>query len=222
LPTSNYKINDQYGSFPLLADLKNENRAAFTRQSLGRIALNLLQQTYLLKLKGNDKAYSAIWSELMDNIIRQDFVQNEWSIANELVSHSNEKLSIDLLSDENLPKGIAESPGGKQIAFYFQQALEDNEKWSSYFWPSANGWHRLRTQENRRDAEWVFIQSKEAWPALKASTRLQANQEWLANYSPSLTRALQLRQNQQKPIALWIFYLLFLVSVGLLWLEEKF
>ena len=127
LPASGFEIKDQYGVFPLLTDLKNENRVAFTRQSLGRMALNLIQQTYLLSLQGKEEAYSAIWSEVLENVIRQDFVRNDWTVQNELVSHPHQQLNIELLSDENLPKGVIETPTGRQTAFYFQQALEDNE-----------------------------------------------------------------------------------------------
>jgi len=226
LPAVSKQIEDRFGIFPLLEGVEDFPRVAFARQSLGRVTLSLLRQTYLLKLKGHQATYSAIWTEIMENVIRQDFVSNEWTVKEELISQPHHVINISLLSDESQPQGIIESPEGKQMVMPFQQAFEDAEKWSSQFWPKQVGWYQIRTRENKSDTEWVFVQSSESWQALRAANLLEKNQRWQMNYSllsnQDLAKATQLRQNEKWSFPLWWFYLSFLLSAGLLWLEEKF
>jgi len=87
--------------------------------------------------------------------------------------------------------------------------------WAATVWPSSVGWHRLDAGEATVE---FYVAAAEAWPSWQHQRRQRATR--LASLRPGSSR----RETQavvDLPVPRLPFFLVFLISLGLLWLDER-
>ncbi len=179
------------------------------------IGITTLQDTYKWQLAGNEQKYRQYWTSVINQLLRdqdeiyiektrwpvqfQPFHLQLWSgtIYNELllVDQNQESSKIELMKDKNYP-----------------------ERQHLVYYPTQIGWHQILTKNNDiLDQFYVHPEQAESQNLMDLSYKFRYN-----NYKDQISAEKEIfsANNKDKPLILW-FFLLFLLSISYLWIEEK-
>lgn len=215
----------------------NEIIAATRLQGNGRIALNLVINTYQQLLKGQEEAYQRFWTPILEETARSVAAPHELFLPENPVLLPHTPITFDLWSNLGKPVVHVLGPDSLNTPVFFRQQAFDARRWTAQFWPKVHGWHggTVHGERSRVDGggrgdfdvendeehqEWFYVQEADAWQSLKTARLLRENQRWMAAHPPNSNEVAD-TVKVSMPYPQWWFYVSFLLAAGILWLEEK-
>ncbi len=201
-----------------LAKAANGRIFAFAKpQVLGHSGLVLSQNTYVLQLEGHEQKYHELWTNILQPLIRKK-VQTDWSLPGQVPPLVDEAVAVKLYTDTSDPALTLVTPLGESLNIPIRQDAFDPGSWEAVFHPMQAGWHQVQLEEG--DTFAFYVSKKGSWKSLQWGSLNKASQQLLqqkeqvdAAEMPPLIR--------YQPYPLWWFFVLFLWSVMVLWIEEK-
>lgn len=172
---------------------------------LGKVAIVLLQETYRIKVEGNEQDYARIWTDLITKVSRKK-ATDRLSITTPFPVYQHEPLEVTLISDDALL--LADS-----ISLPLIEDISIDDIWYGRTWAGQPGWHKLETKNSTLH---YSIPENSAWKSLRAANRIQATRNAASAPNPSNTTL-----TEKKEVPLLLFFFLFMVSAGFLWLAPK-
>jgi len=179
--------------------------AASYRMEAGKIGTTTLKNTYQLVLKGEYDAYKYLWSSIIKPLIfiaEDEMVKSNWPLF------PDEPAVLSIQGPDSIS-----SLAINKTKLAPKQDLHIPTHWYATYWPDSSGWHQ------------IFINSDTSWLYVNQSGEYQSLRQ-IQNRNTNFKVFGDLKANDQalsywKEINLVWFYLLFLLSVGYLWLEPK-
>jgi hypothetical protein len=173
------------------------------------------QNSFQLKLSGKNQEYDQIWDPIFSHLIRNSttvfYDKSDWSVQHQPFffrlwsDDKNEEISIF-----NLKNDTVKLKSKPDHVFPERQHF--------MFYPQSEGWH------------FVQMKSQSGPIPFYVHSEVQANQqEFLTNYNRDYLNYRNfvdsdIQQEEEKynhkPVTIW-FFILFLISVGYLWVEDK-
>jgi hypothetical protein len=191
--------------------LENKKRAltGYRFFGAGKIGFQLLQETHRIRLEGNSDDYAAIWSELIEKISRKETRNFELKIDTHFPYYADEPISFSVVSAGGSPEVFSD---GVKIPLSEDVIVDDY--WQGKTWAGNPGWHQLRMVDSTTIN--YFVHEPSEWRTLRAAystseTRIAQNK----------TQENQSSSSERKPVSLFIFYFIFLLAGGFLWLAPK-
>jgi hypothetical protein len=201
---------------PIFTDRSGRVLAMTRPSGAGTVGVTLLRNTYSWVLEGVPEAHRSYWRRLIKAVARPDSVP-VWRLP-----------PGPILADEPLETGLEWSREGVEIPVArFGPAAGDQagvamrqdpvlaSHWGVRVWPSSVGWHRLEMPGSGVD---FYVADGDSWPTWQHKRRQRATR--LASLRP--TRSLP---GTEVVVALPVprlpFFLMLLISLGLLWLDER-
>lgn len=179
--------------------------SGYTLQGLGKIGFVLLQETYRIKLEGNEQDYAHIWTDLITKISRKKST-DQLTLNTPFPVYPHEPLAVSVLSAD--PLLLADS-----VSIPLTEDVSIDGIWHSKIWAGKPGWHELKTKNATR---YYFIPDTNNWKSLGAANRAQATRN-----AESVLHSNATVLPEIKSVPLLFFYFLFLISAGFLWLAPK-
>lgn len=215
-PTTNigkfgYKFNKVTGLEPAVTSI-NDTLVAYHRLENGRIGSSLLQNTFELFLNGETDVYRFIWTETIDAIAKKEKRAVSWSSQNK-IPVVNEPYEFQLRTSAENP--IVTFTDHQRIAL--KQDINERQLWTGIFYPNRTGWHQFKAEEDIESIHDFFVidttqwRSKRQYETRKENQRRFAQQESTEILETKFLKAIN---------PLW-FFIIFLLSIGYLWLEPK-
>lgn len=189
----------------------NRVLSGFVNLSAGKVAFQLLHETYRLLLEGKTNDYAIIWSPLLEATTRLKPHGFKIEIENQFPYYPDEPLSISVIA-------ASEEPMLKSEALQLPLA-EDvivDDYWHTTTWAGKAGWHQLETQDSTQLN--YFVASSKEWQALKIANQHRQHSSRSTFYSERTKRELI---SVSKPISQLLFFITFLLASGFLWLAPK-
>jgi hypothetical protein len=193
--------------------LKNRNRtlAAYSNDGFGKIAFQLLQETYHLVLDGDSTSYSKIWSALIETTSRKAKSDFRISVKTKFPVYQDEPVDIEVISSSgNAPELLYDS-----TSVSIEENVFIDNIWTTKVWANEPGWHSIASISDST-REYFYVSGKDEWKTLsvanairETTVRSSGNQKIIGE-----TEILE-------PIDPVWFYVLFLMSAGMLWLLPK-
>ncbi len=179
-------------------------RSGVVQKGRGALAASLESATYLWMLQGEEQQYQQYWLPLIDASVRKDM---EKIVAEAPIMRVNQPTEFKIRN-----KGIPDVAwNGIQLPPENDAYLENT--WKVRVWPADSGWHELVSGS---DTSAFFIYGQKEFQAMKFSGQKRLIRQRAAE---------QLKSSDPRtvydPVPAWIFYVLFLVAAGFLWLELK-
>lgn len=201
-----------------LAKAANGRVFAFAKpQVLGHSGLVLSQNTFVLQLEGYEQKYHELWMNILQPLIREK-VQTDWSLPGQVPPLVDEAVAVKLYTDASDPELTLVTPLGESLNIAVRQNAFDPGSWETVFHPMQAGWHQVQLEGS--DTFEFYVSEKGSWKSLQwarlnktSQQRLQQKEQINAAEMPPLIR--------YRPFPLWWFFALFLLSVTVLWIEEK-
>lgn len=175
-------------------------------QGRGKIGVMVLPETYPIRVQGNEKDYASLWTNLISRTARAA-VADRIEINNRFPYYPNEPISFSVISSgtpsarsQGLPVSLAEN-------------VSIDNVWSGRTWATKSGWNSITTQE---DTLHYFVCSPENWNSLCIANQIKENR--IQQGSTGTTSFTSTVYQEMHPL---IFFLLFLLASGFLWLAPK-
>ncbi|MEQ8924780.1 MAG: hypothetical protein RLO81_03140, partial [Fulvivirga sp.] len=157
-------------------------------------------------LNGNDLEYQLLWDEILSTLIYQP--TNKLTIDHQFV-YIDEPMKLQVRGN-GLPEVLIDS-----TRLTFRQHEFVSDRWQATIWPNRKGWNSIELENEQ--INWLYIFGPNDWIPMTNYHTLVVNQSYFDsknNYSAT-------QKNSRKMISKWWFLLLFLLSMGYLWLEPK-
>ena len=155
-------------------------------------------------LKGQGEAYQYLWASLIKPLILSE---GDISISAKFPVIRDESVELNLKYADSV---TAWQVNGTNLSP--MQDIHIPTHWSATYWPDSIGWHQSVVN---KDSTWLYVSDHDTYNSMRAFNTRQAN------------LIFDLKSIDQQQISYWQevnliwFYLLFLLSVGYLWLEPK-
>ena len=190
----------------------------------GKAGLLLSSVTHTLNLKGQEDLFAYFWSTIINNMLPHNNYAPGWTVSGP-IHFTNTELQLKLLNYHDTPKTIVSDSDSTTFKVAMRQDAYLPEQWTGKFWPSKVGWHKIQQAddnltENQVIEKWFYVQNDSAWRSLRTARDIKQMQTYTGNHdvktediSPAYTYL---------PINRIYFFAIFLLSWGLLWVEQKF
>lgn len=217
--TTHIALEGKFHSFPATSRVENnptivalnKNKsgivAGYTFRGAGKIGFQILGQTFKLSLSGDSIAYSNLWTPLIEQVARGLSKNSRINIVTPFPRYQNDQLDVEVISSDEDVRLFDDGVG-----LPLREHVSIDNVWHSRTWGGKPGWHTLRTSDESLS---YFVSDSAAWPSLALSNQRRANE---LKSSPEV-EASHVEVLEDVPPA--IFFLIFILFAGFLWLSAK-
>lgn len=204
-----------------LAEANGKIFAATKPILFGQKALLLIQNSYLLQLDGQEETYHKIWKNILEKVARKKLNNTQWSLPKERPILIHQPLKLRFLSSTPSPKVFIQN-GNATYEIPAMQYPFDEERWELNFIPKEEGWHQAYLEGESSFP--FYVSGEKEWLDRRQAAVIKANSY---HFSALKEQRLAKKENEQSYITskeafpTWPFFLVFLVSMITLWIEEK-
>lgn len=209
LPAIPVRVKQSSSVVPLL-ESSNGLLSGYSFEGAGKIGFQLLQQTYRLSLSGDSILYSQLWAPLLEDVARMTRAETKVEELSPFPLYPDSPIAISLISGKEDIMLMADS---LRIPLHEDVLLDGI--WSATFPAGQPGWHELRTNDG--NGIQYYISEQDEWTALNKANQLRTTLAYAKKPGSAVTG----KSTIQKEIDPLIFYLMFLVSAGCIWLLPK-
>ncbi len=208
-------IQNQTATQPLVFDKQNSIYVNSTLYGSGKIILTTLTNTYNWALSGNQNDYNKFWAELLNKAAPKPAREELWSISPAL-PQINKPVQLQVQTNNT---GILQGQvNGNPV--YLRANYDLPYQWTGTYYPVKQGW-QTGIQLNGNSFFW-YAYNKNDWQNIFASEKIKAAKQYISkklNKTKSGGKSFKTIDSQ---IEKGFFFLIFLLSCGFLWLEDKF
>lgn len=204
-----YSFNNSFLLEPIQEN-SNEVYSAYKKMGKGRIGTSVFDDTYQLILNGQEKAYQYIWSEIVNSISKKNLKNSSFVTEDNLI-YTDEPFSFKLRTNFEKPKVLT----GEGVTVPLEQDFQIKDLWRGRVYSSNIGWHRLSLEQDSTEYLDYYIYEN-GWNSLSSYKTQLAN----TRFSNSDIDGYSAITNRMPINRLWLF-VIFLVCMGILWLEPK-
>ncbi|GHF19157.1 hypothetical protein GCM10017044_12140 [Kordiimonas sediminis] len=208
---------------PLLQSTDGKVLSVSTPQGLGKIAVSILRERYILATSGERSAYAAYWAHILRSLGRAD-------AAVRIVPEPSDQIA--LVDRANRLCALTADSG---IKFQIRTVRQDTEEtvqanqdslgaplWCAVHYARESGWHRVtaETADGEKAESAFYVYAANDFSAQAQYSRQQATkryQERLLNGGQPETSAF----TQRTPIDKTWLWISFIILASLLWIERK-
>ena len=191
--------------------LNNHIFTAFKPLGNGSVGTSVFINTFELVLSGNTNVYQILWSETINALSKKQMPSVHWE-ANDHMAFKGEPFYFKIRTHINDPKVLDNTNGLIPLL----NDIDNNSLWHGKTYPKKTGWQALQLEQDSIQVFHYFVADTSQWTSLKS-------------YKTSTSNKRQFNSNKemgesyttQQPMPLIWLYVLFVLSMGYLWLEPK-
>lgn len=205
-----FRFNDAFAVNPIIVN-ESDNLSYYKQLGLGRVATTTLLNSYQLLLKGEEQAYAKIWTQILDKIVKQKEQAIDWE-SQTAFPKEGEPYNFELRT--NLEEISVVNNEGNRIPLLQNSTVPF--KFSATTYPKKKGWNTLSVEDDSTTSFSYYVYDANDWESLRATKKIAANKKQFGN-DPKENRTVMV----DRPISPILFYILFLLGLGWLWLSPK-
>jgi len=186
--------------------------SAYKRAGLGRVGTSVFQNTYEALLNGHSETYQKLWTKTIELLSKTENPLVEWN-TNALFALKDEPFNFQLRTAETNPTVIANE--GYNIPI--RQDIDIATLWKGTTYPRDIGWKKQFIEQDTTTVFEYYTTTSQHWQTLIANNTMTTNKRHFNNHELINLKSI----NPLRPInSIW-FFLIFIISIGYLWLEPK-
>jgi len=203
-------IPAQDGFQPVLQS-HTRSLSGYTFSGFGKTGFQLLNETYRFAAEGKPALYAALWAPLIEQTARTRQQPARLKVITPEPIYPNEPIDIEILADNHMPTLLADS-----ITIPLTEDVAIDGRWLGRVWFGDTGWHTLAVAQDSTAQSGLYLHDPAHWQSARVVYQHQQNQ--LKTGGP-VTWGKSTSAHQR--VSPWIFFTLFLISAGFLWLSAK-
>ena len=205
-----YEFDEEFLVSPIIVG-DGKTIAAYKQMALGRVATTTLLGSYQMLLNGSDQTYKSIWTNILDEIAKPKIVPVEWN-ANTKIPKVDEPFDFSLYTNLQEFAVIDED----SVRTPMLQKLMVSTHFTGTIYPKKTGWQHLSIDGDSTSQFSFFVYDSVDWKALSSTQNIVLNQK---KFKTDVNKNKTVISN--RPVSPLLFYILFLLGVGWLWLSPK-
>ncbi|MGB0495290.1 MAG: hypothetical protein ACPGJI_02955 [Kangiellaceae bacterium] len=222
----------------LSTDINNNALVASIRYGLGRITYSLLQDTYRWVSIGEQKEHSQFWQILLKNTARANLSPMEWSDSDSFngtasflsMSQTRNEFCffINLAQDKPVQASINSLTSHESIRVLLNKDYLLSDHYCTSFWPKDSGWYQLKVTHSQQNESLLnfYIHKKDGWLAHQQKEKIENTlklQDYFVRSDTDIKTKDKIKaQSSRRPLSDWIYWLLIVMSLSFIWIENKF
>jgi hypothetical protein len=192
-----------------LIQTKGKQVALYKQIGFGKFGASLIQDSYKIALLGDSLAYEQLWSTQIEKLSRQETTTSSVRVLSPFPVYVDEPVELEVISTQIQPKLFFDS-----TRLPLREHSQVDGLFKAKVWFNKIGWNTLTTSDSA--VAHVFVSNRGASKSIRdyqdvLQTRLLAHEHSSSASSEPTSSAVN-------PA---IFYILFLVAAGTLWLLPK-
>jgi hypothetical protein len=187
--------------------------SGYVNKGVGRIAFQLLQETYRLILEGKKMDYASLWTPLVERAARTENSKFKIEIDAPFPMFPNEPLNVHVIAANATPQLMNDG-----ILLPLREDVVIDDYWHATIWAGDEGWHQFSTKQDSITMHY-YVSNTTEWQSLCISQLHRLNETVNQNNSNRNENLLIVKE--QQPVSLLLFFFIFLLSAGFLWLVPK-
>ncbi|MCX2678991.1 hypothetical protein OOZ15_03475 [Galbibacter sp. EGI 63066] len=185
--------------------------SAYKQLGNGRIGTTTLENTFEIILSGKNALYKKLWTQIIEKTAKKKLKKSEWD-SNQPFAYLDEPFAFTLRTSIENPEVINSENSNIPLA----STIDNPNLWKGVTHPKSTGWQRQFIKRDSLNPYSYYVMKDNHWQALNQFTTITANKQYSAMQTSEIT-ALKTKY----PLSLFWFYLIFVLSVGYLWLVPK-
>jgi len=177
----------------------------------GRIGTSVFENTYQLILNGNTNVYQTLWYKTINALSRKQVPLADWE-TNSMIVFKDEPFHFGIRTHSPNPVVLSEN----QQAIPLINDIDIESLWKGTTYPKKSGWQTQRLEQDTMQAFHYYVTDTTHWTSLQSYNNIMANKRQF-----EAKQIVNKPYTTQQPMSLTWLYLLFLFSIGYLWLEPK-
>jgi hypothetical protein len=187
--------------------------SGYVNKGTGRIAFQLLQETYRLVLEGRKMDYALLWSPLVEHSARTQNSKFKIEMDQSFPIYPDEPIDVNIIAANGKPRLMND---GALIPLREDVVIDDY--WHGTTWAGEAGWHQLTIEQDSSKQNY-YVSHPNEWQSLRIALLHKSNAALSHNDSTNHNELSIVKE--QHPVSLLIFFIIFLLSAGFLWLVPK-
>lgn len=205
-----YAITPGLRVAPILTD-NGKPLAAYKQIGNGRVSTMTIQNSYQLLLEGEEESYGKFWTALLDATLKKEETKIDWE-AQTVIPRKDQPFQFNLRTAlDSFQVMDSDGNGVSLLQYPLVPSL-----FSGTIYPIQTGWNHLRVQTDSSSSLPFFVLDSTSWKSVSITKKIEANRREFKNESQK-NRTVRI----DRPIPLIIFYLIFLLGMGWLWLAPR-
>ncbi len=184
---------------------------AYVRAGEGRIGSMVFENTFQLLLDGHQREYQQLWTVILNGISRKHHPVAEWNPGPRFI-YRDYPFKFEVRTNLDQPEVISSAGYVVPLA----QDIDLSNLWRGTTYPRHTGWNHQNLKNDTTSLFEYYVMDTTNWRALSAYDLQDANNRHWAG-TPLIGDV----KKKAKPLPLTVFYLVFLLCSGYLWLEPK-
>lgn len=219
VPAESFVIKEAPELKPLVQDEMERWLAAAQVTGLGQVGLTLIRNTYRWQLEGRTDLYAAYWSYLISALARREDQNGRWNLRMGRPILVDQPLSLTLTGAFGKVAALITTREQKADSIFLAPEVNEPGRAHGIFWPRQAGWHALATPGGSQ--AWFYVGERARWQTWQQAQKIAATRIQAERCRQNSTTRETGRFHQAEPIAPFLFFAIFLLSAGYLWLERK-
>ncbi|WP_246000967.1 hypothetical protein [Pontibacter diazotrophicus] len=208
----------------LVAEQNDQFLAGAKRAGWGKVAMSLVPQTFPWQLEGKEEVYASYWANLLSAVAKQEVQERFWQLTSPQVPRPNQPLTLTFTdytaAGADVPSAVVtDVADSSSVDLPLARHPLQPTQFSGTFWPRRSGWHQVQTLDAA--PYHFFVQDSTDWTFTAIQERQQETLAFVAQQNTASAAETAVAYKEE-PVSLIWFVLLFVLSSGFLWLEEKF
>lgn len=186
--------------------------SAYQQFGLGKIGTSSFKNTYQLLLDGNNKIYQGIWAEIIENVSKKNITIADWD-SESLIAFQNEPFAFNVATQIAFPSLIDRD----SLKLALKQHIDVPTLWEGITYPKEIGWQKLRLEKDTTEVFNFYVANNSKWQSLKSYKTIGDNKRHFRSRQELKKGTLK----SAEPINLTWLFIVFIISIGYLWLAPK-
>lgn len=209
IPATPVSISSGRNFFSIRQEPSGRIVSGYYQNGLGKSGVQLLTNTFSLVLAGEQEIYAEIWSPLIEAVARKEIKKYDVSFTTPFPYFPDEPVEFRIIGGTEKPTVRTDS---LEIPLIEDPLIKN--VWCGKTWAGQTGWNSLHIdQDSSRHS--FFVSQPEGWKSLQVFNQ-QKSMRKLSSQKGHVAGHLV-----QQPVSRIIFFTLFLLSAGFLWLAPK-
>jgi hypothetical protein len=187
--------------------------SGYVSRGAGKIAFQLLQETYRLTLEGKTLDYARLWSPLIEQVAKIQDSRFKIELEQDFPIYTDEPLDINVIASKQNSRLLSDS-----VLLPLREDVVIDDYWHGSTWAGKRGWHQFSMEQDSTVKNY-YVSDKSEWQNLRIVQQQKANEAISKKNFPN--EQAEVTFTGEKLISPLIFFLLFLLSSGFLWLAPK-
>lgn len=193
----------------IFSDNSNGLLSGYFYHGAGKTGFQLLNETYRLPLEGRAREYAQIWSPLIENTSRKQSEKFKVNIRSPFPYFQDQPVHFQIIAAAEAPIVHFDS-----MRIPLKEDVTVNQLWHGTIWPDHPGWHQLTLQDSSHFN--FYVSGANEWNALNLTNQALQN-KISSTYGETQNKEI----SDYQPVSPLLFFLLFVLASGALWLLAK-